>query len=325
MPRVHWAAAVDALAWHLAWPKGPPVSTHAAWRCIYSPPLTLPLLFLCAGIAKAIAEAAGKDAEIVLYDPKALKLGKGEGFPFRWARLAAGQQGVVWLWDRGKRRSELLTGPLCVLPCWARQRSITEYLPGHHSMHSANHSQRQVLLCRAVHFFASADKAKRVLGWKPQHNFLKDVNQVHLLVPQGCQRSCSAPGTASQHILLGTGATLVFPPAQPTFAPHPHPRQKPNPQPLLHPLAPLKPPQLVSDYKASGRLSKDIDFSADDRILAAVGKVGSAPFCACMASFSVPQLLAPCCCRCGRLGGCHTRMDMKAVHQPAVSTRPLVP
>jgi len=28
---------------------------------------------------------------------------------------------------------------------------------------------------RTVHFFASADKAKRVLGWKPQHDFLKDV------------------------------------------------------------------------------------------------------------------------------------------------------
>ena len=26
-----------------------------------------------------------------------------------------------------------------------------------------------------VHFFASADKAKRVLGWRPAHNFMKDV------------------------------------------------------------------------------------------------------------------------------------------------------
>jgi nucleoside-diphosphate-sugar epimerase len=29
---------------------------------------------------------------------------------------------------------------------------------------------------RAVHFFASADKAKRELGWKPEHDFIKDVN-----------------------------------------------------------------------------------------------------------------------------------------------------
>ncbi len=34
---------------------------------------------------------------------------------------------------------------------------------------------------RPVHFFASSDKAKRVLGWKPNHTFLKDVNQVCLL------------------------------------------------------------------------------------------------------------------------------------------------
>ena len=32
--------------------------------------------------------------------------------------------------------------------------------------------------CSTVHFFASPDKAKRVLGWQPQHNFLKDVEQV---------------------------------------------------------------------------------------------------------------------------------------------------
>ena len=32
------------------------------------------------------------------------------------------------------------------------------------------------LLCRTVHFFASSDKAKSELGWKPQHNFLADVS-----------------------------------------------------------------------------------------------------------------------------------------------------
>ena len=30
-------------------------------------------------------------------------------------------------------------------------------------------------MCRAVHFYASAEKAKRELGWQPKHNFLKDV------------------------------------------------------------------------------------------------------------------------------------------------------
>ena len=61
------------------------------------------------------------------------------------------------------------------------------------------------MLLRAVHFFASADKAKRELGWLPKHNFLADVAQ------------------------------------------------------------------LVEAYKASGRLEKDIDFSADDKILASLG------------------------------------------------------
>ncbi|KAL6755032.1 hypothetical protein V8C86DRAFT_2685147 [Haematococcus lacustris] len=31
---------------------------------------------------------------------------------------------------------------------------------------------------RTVHFFASCDKAKRELGWKPEHNFLADVNSL---------------------------------------------------------------------------------------------------------------------------------------------------
>lgn len=62
------------------------------------------------GIARAVAQAAGKDAKIVHYDPSKMGLKKGEGFPFR-----------------------------------------------------------------TVHFFASSEKAKRELGWKPQHTFLKDV------------------------------------------------------------------------------------------------------------------------------------------------------
>ena len=51
---------------------------------------------------------------------------------------------------------------------------------------------------------ASADKAKRELGWKPRHDFLSDVNS------------------------------------------------------------------MVREYTASGRQHKDIDFSIDDKILAAV-------------------------------------------------------
>lgn len=31
---------------------------------------------------------------------------------------------------------------------------------------------------RTVHFFAHADKAKHVLGWQPQHDFISDVPQL---------------------------------------------------------------------------------------------------------------------------------------------------
>jgi nucleoside-diphosphate-sugar epimerase len=58
---------------------------------------------------------------------------------------------------------------------------------------------------RTIHFFASSNKAKRELGWKPAHDFLADAD------------AC------------------------------------------------------VADYKASGRESKDIDFSIDDKILGLVG------------------------------------------------------
>ncbi|GIL71894.1 hypothetical protein Vretimale_649 [Volvox reticuliferus] len=59
---------------------------------------------------------------------------------------------------------------------------------------------------RTVHFFASSDKAKRELGWKPNHDFQKDVAA------------------------------------------------------------------LVADYKAQGRDKKEVDFSIDDKIFAALGK-----------------------------------------------------
>ncbi|GFR42412.1 hypothetical protein Agub_g3312 [Astrephomene gubernaculifera] len=97
-----------------------------------------------AGICRAVGRALGKQADIVLYEPEQLGLGKGgkaEGFPFR-------------------------TG----------------------------------------HFFASCDKAKRDLGWRPQHSFLADVEQ------------------------------------------------------------------RVEEYVAQGRASREVDFSIDDKILAALGR-----------------------------------------------------
>ena len=44
-----------------------------------------------------------------------------------------------------------------------------------------------------------------------------------------------------------------------------------RPADALHapPRAPPLPPQLVKDYVASGRLEKEVDFSADDKCLAA--------------------------------------------------------
>lgn len=33
---------------------------------------------------------------------------------------------------------------------------------------------------RAVHFFANTDKAKKILGWKPEHTFLGDVEEVRI-------------------------------------------------------------------------------------------------------------------------------------------------
>lgn len=57
---------------------------------------------------------------------------------------------------------------------------------------------------RTGHFIASADKAKRELGWKPRHDFLADVSS------------------------------------------------------------------MVREYTSSGRQNKDIDFTIDDKILAAV-------------------------------------------------------
>lgn len=85
------------------------------------------------------------------------------------------------------------------------QDSSAEWQP-QSSPNSFWHLTYLLLPCRrTVHFFAGADKAKAVLGWQPQHNFLADVDD------------------------------------------------------------------LVAAYKASGREQKDIDFSVDDQIIAAVG------------------------------------------------------
>eukprot|EP01024_Parvocaulis_polyphysoides_P055055 TRINITY_DN5600_c0_g6_i1.p4 TRINITY_DN5600_c0_g6~~TRINITY_DN5600_c0_g6_i1.p4 ORF type:complete len:121 (-),score=31.56 TRINITY_DN5600_c0_g6_i1:322-684(-) len=42
------------------------------------------------GIVKAIGKELGKEPKIVLYDPKEMGLGKGEGFPFRTQHFFAG-------------------------------------------------------------------------------------------------------------------------------------------------------------------------------------------------------------------------------------------
>ncbi len=49
----------------------------------------------CAGIVKAIAEAAGKEPKIVLYDPAAVDIEKGKGFHFRRAVVAL--RALCWL------------------------------------------------------------------------------------------------------------------------------------------------------------------------------------------------------------------------------------
>lgn len=54
------------------------------------------------GLVKALADAAGVEANIVHYDPKAVKLQKGEGFPFRTEHFIASV-------DKAKR--ELGWGP----------------------------------------------------------------------------------------------------------------------------------------------------------------------------------------------------------------------
>lgn len=95
----------------------------------------------------------------------------------------------------------------------------------------------------AVHFFASADKAKRVLGWQPQHNFMKDVAQV---------------------LREGRG-----------WGPHAEPcwmLGQPCSGSMVTSRLPPLPLQLVAEFQASGRLDKEADFSVDDKVGCAVAR-----------------------------------------------------
>ena len=48
----------------------------------------------------------------------------------------------------------------------------------HHGVSRLKSSLPALCACRTAHFFASADKAKRELGWHPEHNFLMDVGEL---------------------------------------------------------------------------------------------------------------------------------------------------
>ncbi len=147
------------------------------------------------------------------------------------------------------------------------------------------------------HFFASADKAKRLLGWQPKHNFMKDVDQVGRAGSWARKCSPSAARLYPTFLLYPPLCDAVGPPPTPPHPTPPHPpthtptpphpptHSPPHPHknntssqtttPSTHPPTSC-PPQLVRDFVASGRLDKQPDFSVDDRILAAVGyKVGA--------------------------------------------------
>lgn len=132
------------------------------------------------GIAKAIAKAAGKEGtlKIVHYDPKKHKDFK---FPFRRAgrRGQGARQGEE---RRGGRRA----GRRCP--------GLTEHVAvGNASWPTSSPTAGSPPSPprRAVHFFSSTDKAKRLLGWRPRHDFLSDVPA---LVRGGCTPcSCRDP------------------------------------------------------------------------------------------------------------------------------------
>jgi len=61
---------------------------------------------------------------------------------------------------------------------------------------------------RAVHFFASADKCKEVLGWEPKHSFAKDVNdRIQAYIDEG--RGMKVDFTVDDMILERLGMAVV--------------------------------------------------------------------------------------------------------------------
>lgn len=60
--------------------------TYSLSACCQKEFLSNGLCWVCAGIAKAVGKALGKEPTILLYDPEATgtgKPGKADGFPFR--------------------------------------------------------------------------------------------------------------------------------------------------------------------------------------------------------------------------------------------------
>jgi nucleoside-diphosphate-sugar epimerase len=171
------------------------------------------------GIAKAVGKAMGKEAKVVNYTVSG---SKAEGFPFRWGLGPGGAGGgrelawrcmqctggEIWLLQQqqaaglrgGVQRlaaAQLTCRHAAAFPAAALDHYNTPPLP------PLLPPPPSLIPCRIVHFFASAEKAKRELGWAPQHNFLADVDA------------------------------------------------------------------LVAEYQAQGRQDKEVDFSNDDKVLAA--------------------------------------------------------
>lgn len=59
---------------------------------------------------------------------------------------------------------------------------------------------------RTVHFFAGADKAKRELGWKPEHDFLGDVDDLVAAYKASGRHHKDADFSIDDKILKAVGA-----------------------------------------------------------------------------------------------------------------------
>lgn len=95
-------------------------------------------------------------------------------------------------------------------------------------------NQWLTLRCRPGHFFASSDKAKRELGWKPEHTFTQDAAEVRT---GECLRQGAAGSNAWKVPLCGFQRLC------------------------RHSVSVALHTQLVEAYKASGRLDQEMDFS----------------------------------------------------------------